>query len=282
MKIISCKNRLFGIKRLIYFSIITETSEIIINRRRLIVKKRNQNKMIPPKKAFLRAEWLNLVMANYEVDPKILAPYLPYGTELDLWNDTCYLSLVGFMFCNTQVLGFKVPFHVNFEEVNLRFYVRYPDGNEWKRGVVFVKEIVPRAAITLIANTLYKEHYQTLPMRHSWEEDKEMKRIEYGWKFQNSWQSIKVHTHKTPQPIAEGSEAEFITEHYWGYTRLNDQKTSEYQVEHPRWNSFEVTHHEINWTPDALYGPKFAYLKHAEPLSVFMADGSEVAVNFRS
>lgn len=238
--------------------------------------------MTQAQKAFLRAEWRNLVMANYAADPEILKPYVPYGTELDLWNDTCYVSLVGFMFCNTQVLGIKVPFHVNFEEVNLRFYVRYPDGSEWKRGVVFIKEIVPKAAITWVANTLYKEHYQTLPMRHRWAEDEENKTVEYGWKFRGEWHSIKVDTHKAPQPIAVGSEAEFITEHYWGYTRLNDRKTSEYRVEHPRWNSYEVMDYEINWDPGALYGPEFSFLRKATPTSVFMADGSEIAVRFRS
>lgn len=236
--------------------------------------------MSKPKKAFLRAEWRNLVMANYAADPVILKPYLPHGTELDLWNDTCYLSLVGFMFCNTKVLGLKVPFHVNFEEVNLRFYVRYQDEGEWKRGVVFLKEIVPKAAITWVANTLYKEHYQTLPMRHDWSEAGGRKVIAYDWKFQGEWQSIKVKTDPEPRPIDPGSEAEFITEHYWGYTRLSDRHTSEYQVEHPRWNSHRVLEHDIRWTPGTLYGPEFAYLRTAEPLSVFMADGSGVGVRF--
>lgn len=107
-------------------------------------------------------------MANYVVDKDLLKPYVPNKTELDLWNNKCYLSLVGFMFLNTKVLGFKVPFHVNFEEVNLRFYVRYREGAEWKRGVVFIKEIVSRPALTFVANTIYKEKYETMPMGHSW------------------------------------------------------------------------------------------------------------------
>ena len=230
---------------------------------------------------FLQAEWLNLVMANYAVDPKILKPHVPFKTELDLWNQTCYVSLVGFMFCNTRVLGVKVPFHVNFEEVNLRFYVLHKDGNEWKRGVVFIKEIVPKGVITWVANNLYQEHYTTMPMRHEWLENGQGKTVEYGWKFQNDWQYIQVQTQKEPKPIAEGSEAEFITEHYWGYTLLNDHKTSEYQVEHPRWNAYGVKDYKIEWDPGKLYGPEFADLKNTRPLSVFMADGSEVSVNSR-
>ena len=96
-------------------------------------------------------------MANYEVSPEILKKYLPYKTELDVWNGQCYASIVGFQFLETQVLGIKFPFHTNFDEVNLRFYVRYNDNGEWKRGVVFIKEIVPKVMITFVANTLYNE-----------------------------------------------------------------------------------------------------------------------------
>jgi uncharacterized protein YqjF (DUF2071 family) len=132
--------------------------------------------------AFLKAEWINLTMANYVVDPALLSAYLPAYTEIDLWNNRCYVSLVGFMFVNTRVLGVKIPFHINFEEVNLRFYVRHQSKGEWKRGVVFIKEIVPRSALTFIANTLYHENYETMPMRHVWEKTIDKLRIAYIWK----------------------------------------------------------------------------------------------------
>ena len=125
---------------------------------------------------FLKAEWKNLALFNYEVDAKLLEKYIPAGTEIDLWNDKCYVSLVGFMFENTKVLRFKIPFHIDFEEVNLRFYVKRFENGTWKRGVVFIKEIVPKKAITFIANTLYQEHYETQKMRH---EIIEKKRYQY-------------------------------------------------------------------------------------------------------
>ena len=115
---------------------------------------------------FLTAEWRKLAIANYSVDPKILKPYLPYKTELDLWNGKCYVSLVGFRFVNTKLKGISIPFHRHFEEVNLRFYVRFKDPTGWKRGVAFIKEIVPKPALTFIANTIYREKYITLPMKH--------------------------------------------------------------------------------------------------------------------
>src|SRR3989344_5216660 len=114
------------------------------------------------KGVFLKAEWNNLIMANYEVPQEILLPYLPKYTELDLFEGKCYVSLVGFLFENTKMLGMKIPFHINFEEINLRFYVKYKSGKEWRRGVVFIKEIVSKPAITFVANTLYNEKYVTL------------------------------------------------------------------------------------------------------------------------
>src|ERR1700741_1211564 len=120
------------------------------------------------KSRFLTAEWRKLAIANYIIDPQILKPFIPYKTELDLWNGKCYISLVGFRFINTKLRGFTIPFHRHFEEVNLRFYVRYKDSVGWKRGVTFIKEIVPKRALSFVANTLYKEKYITLPTKHSW------------------------------------------------------------------------------------------------------------------
>lgn len=228
--------------------------------------------------SFLTAEWRKLALANYVVHPDVLLPYLPYKTELDIWEGKCYVSLVGFMFANTRLLGIPIPFHTNFEEVNLRFYVRYKDGNEWKRGVVFVKEIVPRHAITFIANTLYKEHYQTMPMRHLWQQNNGVQQVQYDWKYNQKWQSIQLHASLQAESIDEGSETEFITEHYWGYTQINAQNTYEYQVTHPRWEHYRVKNYHINVDFDLVYGNHFAFLNQLTPHSVMLAEGSSITV----
>lgn len=229
---------------------------------------------------FLTAAWRRLVLFNYRVEPDSLRPYLPAHTELDIWNDTCYVSLVGFMFQNTRVLGWQIPFHVHFEEINLRFYVRHPDRNTgaWKRGVVFIREIVPKPAITWVANTLYREQYRTRRMWHRWEDKPESLQVEYAWREAGRWQSFGVQADNRPQGLTAGSEAEFITEHYWGYARWDDRRTMEYQVEHPRWQVYPVQswHGDVDF--GAVYGPAFAGLKEAIPLSIFLAEGSEVAV----
>ncbi|RZK53298.1 MAG: DUF2071 domain-containing protein [Pedobacter sp.] len=226
---------------------------------------------------FLSAEWRKLVLANYEVDKEILLKYLPPFTELDDWQGKYYVSLVGFMFVNTKLRGFGIPFHGNFEEVNLRFYVKYKDAGEWKRGVVFVKEIVPKPAITFVANTIYKENYQTLKMSHKWEQGDNFLSVEYSWKTKK-WNRFLVRTSVATMPIAIGSEEEFITEHYWGYTKIAENVTSEYGVEHPRWEVYPVNDYEIEVDFAENYGNDFDFLSHRKPNSVMLAEGSEIRV----
>lgn len=216
-------------------------------------------------------------MANYVVDPLLLQPFLPYKTELDFWNGNCYVSLVGFLFRNTRLKGIPIPFHTTFEEVNLRFYVRYKTGKEWKRGVVFIKEIVPKPAITFVANRLYNEHYQTLPMRHSWTATSNEIKVVYSWKL-NRWHSLSVTAKNIAQEIASGSEEEFITEHYWGYTKIGEQHTGEYEVAHPKWVGYEVTNYAVQADFGQLYGQQFEILNHMKPSSVLLAEGSEIMV----
>lgn len=228
--------------------------------------------------SFLTAEWNDLVMINYEIDPQILENYVPKGTEIDLWNGKCYISLIGFMFENVKVLGIKIPFHVNFEEVNLRFYVkRYEDG-AWKRGVVFIKEIVPKHAITIVANTLYNEHYQTLKMRHSKTEDALSKTFQYQWQKDQQWNSITMRTQKNPIAIDENSEAEFITEHYFGYTNYSKAKSIEYAVTHPKWQQLPVIEYTVDVNFETVYGKDFSFLQDLKPTSAFLALGSKITI----
>jgi uncharacterized protein len=229
---------------------------------------------------FLKAEWRKLVMFNFAVDPGKLQSFVPPHTELDTWNDTCYVSLVGFMFLNTKVKGIKFPFHVNFEEVNLRFYVKYIDPQLGpKRGVVFIKEIVPKSMITLIANTLYRENYITLPMKHSWEVNSHELSITYGLKKDKDWFSFGVRANNTPQELLNHSETEFITEHFWGYAKWDSQRTNEYEVGHPRWLTYPVLSTELNFDFEKIYGNHFSFLNQLQPVSVYLAEGSEIFVN---
>jgi hypothetical protein len=233
-------------------------------------------------KPFLKAEWRNLLMANFEIDPGILRKYIPCHTELDEFNGICYVSLVGFLFKDTRIRGMSFPFHRNFEEVNLRFYIRYKEGSQWKRGVVFMKEIVPRRMITFVANTIYGEKYATHQMKHTWQKDQEDFKVEYNWKVGREWNYLRAIAESTAQPIDTGSEEEFITEHYWGYMRINDTCTGQYEVTHPRWKVHAVKSFEMKCSTEQLYGRDFVSTLNQSPISVFLAEGSEIKVMGRT
>ncbi len=227
---------------------------------------------------FLTAEWRSLVMLNYAVDPAILARHLPRGVELDLWRDEALVSMVGFRFLHTRVLGLAIPFHQDFDEVNLRFYVRRRVEEGWRRGVVFVREIVPRSMIALVARVAYNEPYLGLPMRHCVPPVGEGGRFEFGWKFRETWCGLGAETMGEPVPLVEGGAEEFIFEHYWGYTRQRDGSTAEYQVEHPRWRAWQTSRSWLTGELGALYGAEFGDVLGGAPQSAFVAEGSEVAV----
>ncbi|MCI0487909.1 MAG: DUF2071 domain-containing protein [Blastocatellia bacterium] len=231
---------------------------------------------------FLTAEWRHLAMLNYEIEPDLLRPYVPAGTELDSWDGKYFVSMVGFRFLRTKVLGLPIPFHQNFEEVNLRFYVRRKAEDGWRRGVVFRKEIVPRAAVAFVARVIYNEKYVALPMRHQVDlENGSLKSegaVEYGWRWKGRWNHLRVETKGTPQPLVTGSEEEFITEHYWGYSAQRNGRSVEYRVEHPRWMVWQSAKASLDCDSAALYGERFVDCLSAAPHSAFLAEGSQVIV----
>ena len=230
---------------------------------------------------FLTANWRYLAMLNFVVDPKIVAPLVPPGTELDFENGETFLSVVGFLFLDTRLLGLPIPLHRDFEEVNLRFYVRKKSADTWRRGVVFVHELVPRRAIALVARAFYGEKYLALPMKHEIEHVDPNLKVEYSWRRGCKWESLKMSASGEPQAIAAGSHAEFITEHYWGYTRVR-AGCSEYQVEHPRWKIWNANDFEFRGDTAALYGPQFVETLSAPPRSAFIAEGSPITIEGRS
>ncbi len=228
---------------------------------------------------FLTARWVHLAMLNYEVEPSLLQGRVPPGTVLDAFEGKTFVSMVGFRFLDTRVLGVPVPFHRSFEEVNLRFYVRRETDGELRRGVVFVKEIVPRAAIAWVARRLYNENYVALPMGHEDEVGRVPEpRVAYRWRHAGRTDHLTVRVGGSPYLPDEAGEEAFITEHYWGYVRQRDGATLEYRVEHPRWRVWRASYAALDCDVSALYGPEFTPYLAGPPSSAFLAQGSAVAV----
>ena len=230
-------------------------------------------------RTFLSCDWRDLLLVNYAAPRDLLARHLPHGVELDLYQGQALVSLVGFRFLHTRLLGrIPVPFHVNFDELNLRFYVlrRMPDG-EVRRGVVFVREYVPRLAIALTARLLYQEPYRAVPMRHERTLDPATA-ASYSVRVDGVWHTLSGQAEGPAVSVTDDAEASFIVEHYWGYTRRTPEKTGEYRVVHIPWHVQRVPLARFEGDPATVYGPEWASVLSQRPVSAFLADGSPVKV----
>ncbi len=236
--------------------------------------------MSQQERIFLSAEWRDLVMLNYEVEPELLRERVPPGTQLDSFDGKTYVSLVGFRFCRTKLLGLlPVPFHANFDEVNLRFYVRREQDGGLRRGVVFIAEVVPRWAIAAVARTFYNENYSSHAMRHRVGSSDSAKIAEYEWRIEGRWCGVSARAEGAPSQPAEGSVEQFITEHYWGYSMQWAGGSLEYHVAHPPWQVWRAAAAEFAGDASPLYGAALTDILKRRPDSAFIADGSAVTVS---
>ena len=229
---------------------------------------------------FLRANWENLIMANYEMEPTALEPYLPKGVELDFYNNKTYVSLVGFMFKKTRLFGVPIPFFGSFEEINLRFYVKKIEDGKIKKGVVFINETVPFKIVALLANKLYKEHYISIPTKNSIEIT-EHKHIKYEWNINDKWNSITVKSDTNKYKIEQSTIEEFIFERYFGFTKISASSTQEYKIRHPKWMTHKILDRHIDCDFKSMYGDAFSGLNNQTPDSIILAEGSQVSVDWK-
>lgn len=231
---------------------------------------------MPHENAFLTAEWRNILMLNYAVDPSVLEPFVPYGTEVDTFEGRAYLSLVGFEFNRSRIRGFAVPFHQSFEEVNLRFYVRRSS----RKAVAFIRELVPRYAVAAVARFAFREKYSCVPMSHRIETgaDGNVASAEYAWRSGPDRCAMRIQTEGASFLPAEGSASQFITEHYWGYAVQPDGGCLEYEVQHPRWFVWTARHADFRGNAAGVYVTEIARILTRDPDSAFLAEGSGVTV----
>jgi uncharacterized protein YqjF (DUF2071 family) len=229
---------------------------------------------------FLTASWKHLAILNYEIEPSLLAPHVPAGTEVDLWNGRAFISVVAFLFLDAKMAGaVPIPFHQEFEEINLRFYVRRRRGGEIRRGVVFVKEIVSRSAVALAARMIYGENYVTLETGHRLRRDErgDVRGADYWFGDTGPENRIEIDATGPFGVIQHGTKEEFQIMHAWGYTRQSAHRTLEYSVQHPPWSAAPAAA-TLVCDVARLYGDEFASALAVPPESAYLVDGSEVAV----
>ena len=223
---------------------------------------------------FLTARWSNIFLVTYAVPPELLAPYVPAGLDLDDIDGQCFVSLVAFDFVNTKLLGIPWPGFRNFPEINLRFYVRQGE----RRGVVFLRELVPSGAVAWLARVLYNEPYLAMPMSSAVTDSPTGITVVHRVDSPGRMNLIRATGQKPAiQPGPESIE-HFFKEHEWGFGRTRKGRTMVYRVEHPVWDVYPVTEWEFDWDWAGLYGTEWGFLADAEPCSVVFAVGSPVSV----
>jgi uncharacterized protein YqjF (DUF2071 family) len=230
---------------------------------------------------FLKANWENIIMVNYEIAPEILMPYLPNGVELDLFDGRAYVSLVGFMFKDTKLFNIPIPKLGTFEEINLRFYVTRTEDGITKRGVVFINETIPYKIVAWMANKLYNEHYTVVPTKHSITKDVINQQLKFEWFLNKKWNSIYLENRMSSHQMQNDSLEKFIYEHYYGYTKIDSLVTEEYRLHHPSWKIYKVVNYKIDCDFEAMYGNSFSVLNDTKPTAVFIAEGSSVAIEWK-
>lgn len=235
-------------------------------------------------RVFLSAEWRSLAILNYRVPPALLTPHVPRGTELDLFDGAAYVSVVGFIFRNTKVFGFPVPGHRQFEEVNLRFYVRREVGGETRHGVTFIRELVPKRAVSVVARLRYNEPYRTVRMQSAFGLFGPAGRplaVAYAWqpRRRREWNRLWLEPRGEAVAPTPGSEEAFITQHFWGYTRTRFGGTIEYEVKHRKWRVFSVGRSLLEGDTSDVFGDDFAEALRGPPYSAMFCSGSSVTVH---
>ncbi len=229
---------------------------------------------------FLTARWKHIVLINFRVDPALLADVLPGDTELDAFDGEAHISLVGFMFEKVRIYTIPLPFHRKFEEINLRFYVRRKVDGQWRRGVVFIREFVPKPAVTWVARRLYHENYATALMSHQIELDSAGRCMSasYDWKIDGATHQIHCDSPRHHN-VSSNDRARFFADHFWGYSRMPDGRTIEYQVDHPPWPLYEPSRVQLIGDLSNAYGSRFAQTFAEGPQSVIYTEGSEISVH---
>jgi len=223
---------------------------------------------------FMTAEWRRLINLTYAVEPALLQPHLPRGLALDVIDGKAFVGLVPFSFEKICLRGYRIPFHTRFPEINLRFYVRHGD----RRGVVFLQECAPKAAVVWLARKKYNEPYRKMRMQET---------VRMGTGSFSVRQSIWCGGKKNFVEVEAGLNA-FVPaahthDHYFkelefGFGSGHDGKTKLYRVHHPAWEIFPVQRVQVDLDFAVIFGKKWAFLSGEKPFNAALVKGSAVQV----
>jgi uncharacterized protein YqjF (DUF2071 family) len=220
--------------------------------------------------------WHKIIMVNYAVDPSALRDLVPHGTRLSYFEGRCFVTLAGFLFSDIKVLGLRVPFHRHVPEANLRFYVESLDG--YKKGLVFIKELVSKRVMAMMANRFYRQNYSVKNIKYSYTEDRKTATLKYSWGLLGG-NRMKAKLARVPSTkVKTGSEADYILHNFLGYASRPDKSTLRYEVTHPAWTLCPVIDWKVKVNFEKSFGKRFEFLSKQKPHSIFVTEGSPIAI----
>jgi uncharacterized protein YqjF (DUF2071 family) len=226
------------------------------------------------RRPFLTARWSNLAIVTYEVPPALLDPHLPAGLEVDRRGGASFASLVAFDFLDTRVWGVPWPGFRTFAEINLRFYVKRGE----RRGVVFIREFVPRPAVAWLARAAYNEPYLVAPIESAVAADAAAIATTRRLRWRGRSHVIEVTGSKPASRPTEASDEHFFKEHHWGFGRDRRGRAMAYEVKHPVWDVYPVRSWSVDLDWVQVYGASWSFLSSEKPASIVLAAGSTVSV----
>jgi uncharacterized protein YqjF (DUF2071 family) len=171
--------------------------------------------------------WDNLTFLHWRYQPEIIRRMLPRKLELDTFDGAAWVGLTPFIVTRTRPPGLpSLPWVSTFPEMNVRTYVRGPDG---ERGIWFFSLEADRLGAVIAARLGYGLPYRWARM--SVRRDRE--HIEYNSRrhYREGRASIAV---RIEAPIQPNEQERFLTARFRLYTRLAGRLAFA-QVEHPPW-----------------------------------------------
>src|SRR5947208_1274723 len=107
--------------------------------------------------------WRDLTFFHWPVHPSVIAPHIPAGLDVDMYDGSAWISLTPFLIDNLRPpLTPGLPWISRFPETNLRTYVRDRTGYG---GIWFFSLEAARAAAVLGARLSYRLPYMWSKMR---------------------------------------------------------------------------------------------------------------------
>ena len=234
------------------------------------------------RKTLYAAEWREIVVINFEIDPKLLRNFIPPKTELDFFNETSFVTLMARACKNVKPYGWPIVFAKSIDQILLRFYVKRKVGDTWRRGVCLIRDYLPKRKASFFLNWMFKHSFTQVPIKRTSSNFEsglptQLPTVEYQWTTGDYVNHIKVNARSQMRQQEQETKESFVLDHHYGYT-VKEGKTYEYYVEYSPWAMWDAQSGSFDCDTENVFGRPFVRALKQRPASVFLARGSDVII----